>query len=82
MIDRPEILRRIDEEMRLPPKAVESAFLEENEELDGDGITITCRDGHILEARICLTKLMEFRKCGMDIRRDCTASSARFPPIR
>lgn len=79
---RPGILRRLDKEVSLAPKVIEAAFLEENESLNRDGITITCRDGHIVEARICLTKSLEFRNCGADIRRDCSASSARFPPIR
>ena len=81
-VQKPAILRRTGKELDLPPKVIEEAFLEENEQLSADGITITCRSGMIMEARICLTKELEFRRCGTDIRRDCSARSARFPPIR
>lgn len=78
----PPILTRIEDELNIAPSVIEAALLEENEGLTADGVTITCRSGHILEARVCLTKDLEFRSCGLDIQRDCTASSARFPPIR
>ena len=81
-VNRPEVLRRITKTLSVAPKVVEAAFLEENPALDADGITVTCRAGHILEARICLTKSLVFRTCGADVRRDCTAQSAQIPPVR
>lgn len=82
MIDQPQIFQQIDEEISVAPSVIEEAFLEQNNTLTEDGITITCKSNHILEARICLTKELAFRKCGADVRRDCDRSSARFPPIR
>lgn len=81
-VKKPGILRRTGQVMELSPKVIEEAFLEANESLTPNSITITCRGGMIMEARVCLTKDLEFRECGTDIRRDCSARSARFPPIR
>ncbi len=81
-INRPEILRRLSEPVRIAPQVVEQAFLEANPDLHPDQITITCRDGHIQEARICLTRALEPRQCGRDVIRDCSAKNALFTPIR
>ena len=81
-ITRPDILRRLDEPVRIAPKVIEQAFLKANPDLNEDQITITCRDGHIQEARICLTRTLELRQCGQDVIRDCTAKNALFTPIR
>ncbi len=81
-INRPEILRRLSEPVRIAPQVVEQAFLEANPDLRPDQITITCRDGHIQEARICLTRALEPRQCGRDVIRDCSAKNALFTPIR
>ena len=81
-VRQPGILARIGREISLAPGVIEEAFLEDNPDLDADGITITCRHGHIMEARICLTPELDFRDCAPDIRRDCTSASAIFPPIR
>ena len=81
MIEMPEILRRITDEMSLPPSVVEAAFLESNSDLTAGGITMTCKAGMIQEARICLTKDLELRECGADVRRDCSYD-ADFMPLR
>ena len=81
-INRPEILRRLNEPVRVAPQVIEQAFLEANPDLGPDQITITCRDGHIQEARICLTRALDPRQCGRDVIRDCSAQNALFTPIR
>ena len=80
-IVRPGVLRRVTEPMRLPPAVIEEAFLEENPDLAADGLTITCRDGRIQEARVCLTRGLEPRRCGSDVIRDC-AYDAVLEPVR
>jgi ribonuclease T2 len=80
-IIRPDILRRLKDPVRIAPHVIEEAFLQSNPELSEDQITITCKAGHIQEARICLTKDLEPRRCGADVIRDCT-TSALFTPIR
>jgi ribonuclease T2 len=81
-IIRPDVLRRLTREIKVAPAVIEQAFLEANPGMSPDQITITCKQGHIQEARICLTKDLELRACGADVRRDCTMKNARFTPIR
>lgn len=79
---RPPVFRKVDRTLRLPAAVVEEAFLETNAELSPDQITITCKSGRIQEARICLTRSLEFRDCGPDVVRDCSMKDALFEPIR
>ena len=81
-IDRPEILRRLTKDVTLPATLIEEAFLDTNEALRADQITITCKAGYIQEARICLTRDLEFRDCGTDVIRDCAMTNAQFSPMR
>lgn len=81
-ITRPEIFRQLQRPVRLPAEVVEEAFLRDNPRLTRDMITITCRSGHIQEARICLTRDLEPRRCGEDVIRDCTLEDALFQPMR
>jgi len=77
-VTRPEVFRQLDRGIKLPAGVVEQAFLEENEALVADGITITCKAGRIEEVRICLTRALEPRPCGADVLRDCRLSGALF----
>lgn len=79
---RPPVFRQLDKPVRLPAKVVEEAFMKANPQLEADMITITCKDGRIQEARICLSKSLEPVPCGRDVIRDCTATDALFEPIR
>lgn len=79
---RPPVFRQLDKPVRLPAKVVEEAFIKANPQLEADMITITCKDGRIQEARICLSKSLELVPCGRDVIRDCTATDALFEPIR
>lgn len=81
-IQRPQILRRLDRPVTLKATVIETAFLEANRQLSRDMITITCRQGRIQEARICLSKSLEPRRCGSDVRRDCTLPNALLDPVR
>ena len=80
-VTRPAILEELDRAVTLPASLIEEAFLRDNPELDPDGITITCRDGQIQEARICLTRDLDFRRCGADVIRDCDLGDALFLPV-
>ena len=81
-VTRPEVLRRLTDAVTLPAALIEEAFLRDNPDLSRDMITITCRSGHIQEARICLTRSLEPRICGADVVRDCSLDNAMFEPIR
>lgn len=80
-VTRPEVFRTLDRAVTLPARLVQEAFLRDNPSLTANGITITCQSGHIQEARICLTRDLEYRTCGADVIRDCTLQSAKFLPI-
>ncbi|KIC52044.1 ribonuclease T [Tateyamaria sp. ANG-S1] len=79
---RPEVFRKLDKTVKLPASVVEEAFLQANPRLEPDGVTITCRQGHIQEARICLSRDLDPVPCGQDVVRDCTAKDALFTPVR
>ncbi|WP_342068762.1 ribonuclease T2 [Yoonia algicola] len=81
-INRPEVFHALTRQVTLPASLIEEAFLKENAPLEADQITITCKSGYIQEARICLTRDLEFRDCGPDVIRDCTMTSAQFDPMR
>ena len=80
-VSRPDIFRRIEREMRLPARVVEEAFLEANPDWTPDMLTVTCRDGWIQEARLCLSRSLDPVPCGRDVIRDCTLEDACFAPV-
>jgi ribonuclease T2 len=81
-ITRPPVFSQLSNSVRLPASIVEAAFLRDNPGMTRDQITITCRGGHIQEARICLTRDLALRRCGEDVIRDCTLEDAVFTPVR
>ena len=78
----PPVLARLNRDVKLPASVVEQAFTEANPGLDPNAITITCDQGYIQEARICLTKDLEFRACGTDAARDCRMQDAVMEAVR
>lgn len=81
-VTRPAVFRKLDRTVKLPAAVIEEAFIKANPDIHPDGLTVTCKQGHIQEVRICLTKDLTPRKCGPDVRRDCTMQDALFTPIR
>lgn len=78
----PELFSGVDRPLTLPASVIEEAFLEANPGLARDQITITCKDGLIQEARICLTRDLAPRRCGQDVIRDCRLTDAVLEPVR
>lgn len=78
----PDVFRRLDRDVRLPASVVEDAFLEANPGLQRNMITITCEQGMIQEARICLTRDLHPRPCGTDTLRDCRMPNALMGAVR
>ena len=78
----PPVFADLDRDVALPASVVEDAFLEANPGLARDQITITCTDGMIEEARICLTRALEPRRCGDDVIRDCRLRDAAMEAVR
>ena len=81
-VERPEVLQALEEPVRLPAEVVEEAFLRANPELSDAGVRVTCRDGHVQEVRVCLTRELAPRDCAADARRDCTLEDALLLPAR
>ena len=78
----PEIFQGVDRPLTLPARVIEEAFIEANPGLSREQITITCRDGRIEEARICLTRDLAPRPCGSDVIRDCRLPDAILEAVR
>jgi ribonuclease T2 len=81
-VTRPLVFRKLDRAVKLPASVVEDAFLKDNPLLSPDEITITCRQGYIQEARICLSRDLTPVPCGRDVIKDCTLKDALFTPLR
>jgi len=81
-VTRPPVFRRLEDAVTLPATVVEEAFLKANPKLEADMLTITCRDGFIQEARVCLSKDLTPVPCGRDVIKDCRMQNARFEPVR
>jgi len=78
----PPVFAALRKDVKLPASVVEDAFLDANPGLTRDQITITCADGMIQEARICLTKDLAPRRCGDDSLRDCRMKDAMMEAVR
>jgi ribonuclease T2 len=78
----PQVFTQLDQQVALPASVVEDAFLEANPGLARDQITITCDGDMIQEARLCLTKDLEPRRCGADTISDCRLQDAVMDPVR
>ena len=81
-VERPAIFRKLEKEVSLPASLIEEAFLKANPNLEKDMFTVTCRDGYIQEARVCLSRDLDPVPCGRDVIQDCRLKNARFTPIR
>ena len=82
LINRPAILRQLEKPVSLPAKLIEQAFIKSNPQLQPDMVTITCRQGRIQEARICLSKTLQPVPCGRDVVSDCKLKNALLDPVR
>jgi len=81
-VNRPQVLRRLKDPVRLPASVIEDAFIAANPGLEPDMITITCKQNRIQEARLCLTRDLEPRKCSAEVAQDCTLDRAELDPVR
>ncbi|MEM7242271.1 MAG: ribonuclease T2 [Pseudomonadota bacterium] len=80
-IDRSNLLRQLETEVEITAAVVEQAFLEVNPNLAPAHIEVTCKNGNIQEARICLSKQLEPFDCTFK-RKSCGAGTYDLPPIR
>ena len=78
----PPLFAKVDHTLQVPPLVVQDAFLESNPQLKADQITVTCHGTMIEEVRICLTKDLQPRDCGMYVVDDCKLKDAELDAIR
>jgi ribonuclease T2 len=76
------VFEQITRDLTVPASVIEDAFIEANPALPRDAITITCKSGQIAEARICLSKELQPRRCGADVIRDCSLKDAGLEAVR
>jgi ribonuclease T2 len=81
-VTRPAVFKKLEKTVQLPASVVEDAFLKANPELHKDMVTVTCRNRHIQEVRICLSKSLDPVPCGRDVIKDCSMTNAILPPVR
>ncbi|PCH67092.1 MAG: ribonuclease T [Rhodobacteraceae bacterium] len=79
---RPPVFRKLEKTVKVPASVVEEAFLKANPDWKADMLTITCKNGYIQEARLCLSRNLQPVPCGQDVIRDCQMSDALFTPVR
>ncbi|WP_417259696.1 ribonuclease T2 family protein [Celeribacter sp.] len=80
-IKRPSAFMKLPHDIKVPASVIEEAFMNVNEGLDANEITVTCKDYRIQEVRVCMTPDLEPRKCGQDTIRDCTLTDALLQDI-
>ena len=61
------------------PRNVEQAFVDANPGLTPGAIAVMCRDRHLYEVRICMTKALAFRDCAEVDRTQCRSSQVSMP---
>jgi ribonuclease T2 len=81
-VNRPALFRKLKDPVKVPAKVIEEAFLKENPLLKANTLTITCKQGRIQEARICLSKDLDPVPCGRDTIKDCSMTNVLFDPVR
>ncbi len=66
------------------PAEIESAFLETNPALKPEMISIDCKDRRLRELRVCFTRDLQLRNCGMNEQqgRLCSSEKIVMPPVR
>lgn len=78
----PPIFDHQEQTLTIAAQAVETAFLNSNPGWTADMLAITCREQHIQEARICLSRSLQPRPCGADVLQACSLSDAIVEPLR
>jgi ribonuclease T2 len=79
----PETLKAPRETLKVSPDALTQAFIAANANLKADNMAITCRDGELIDVRICVAKsLTAFAQCPKVAGHTCHAASITVAPLR
>ena len=75
----PDALRTAKAAGSAAPEDIEQAFLKANPALSREGIAITCTRGRLEEVRICLSRILQPRRCAEVDRQACRAGIIDIP---
>lgn len=70
--------------LTVSPAEVEDEFLKANPDLTADMMSVTCRDRRLGDLRICFTRDLKPRTCGVNEHQEklCSSASVVMPPVR
>lgn len=75
----PEWLRAPDTPKTVTLPEIEAAFIAVNPGLTADGLAIVCKGGKVSEVRVCLTRGLDFTRCGDGVRDSCRGKAKLVP---
>jgi ribonuclease T2 len=79
----PDVLKAPRQPLKLAPNDLVAAFVAANANLRADNMAIGCRNGELVDVRICVSKnLAAFANCPKVSGHTCHASSLAVAPIR
>ena len=79
----PDVLKAPRQPLKLAPNDLVAAFVAANANLRADNMAIGCRNGELVDVRICVSKnLAAFANCPRVSGHTCHASSISVAPIR
>ena len=79
----PDALKAPREAQTVSPDALTQAFIAANANLAVDNMAVTCRDGELIDVRICIAKsLTAFAQCPKVSGHTCHAASITVAPLR
>lgn len=78
-VDIPPMFATPSKRQTVSTKEVEDAFLAANAGMKANGIAVTCEDGRLDEARICMTTDLKFRSCPSVNRSECRQKKIAVP---
>ena len=66
----------------ISPEELERKFITANRGYSADTLAVMCNGRNLRELRICLTKDLKPRACGVDVRDQCKIDKAVLRPVR
>jgi ribonuclease T2 len=79
----PDMMKAPHETQKTSPDALAQAFIAANANLRAESMAITCRDGELVDVRICVAKsLTAFAECPKVAGHTCHAASITIAPLR
>jgi len=79
----PDLLKTPHDAVKTSPAALTEAFVAANPNLKADNMAVTCRDGELIDVRICVAKgLTAFAQCPKVSGHTCHAASITVAPLR